>query len=59
MPRRYRHNKDYEKEIMEIREQELTGRQIQQKFVLSKKQYENFITRCIERKQKKLASGSI
>ena len=28
MPRSYRHMQDYEKEIMELREQGLTGRQI-------------------------------
>ena len=45
MPRSYRHIQEYEKEIMELREQGLTGRQIQEKFGFSKKQYENFITR--------------
>ena len=56
MPRSYRHIKDYEKEIMEMREQGLTGRQIQEKFGFSKKQYENFITRY-NNKQRKLAAG--
>ena len=56
MPRRYRHMQDYEKEIMELREQGLTGRQIQEKFGFSKKQYENFITRY-NRRQDKIAAG--
>ena len=56
MPRSYRHIKEYEKEIIEMREQGLTGRQIQEKFGFSKKQYENFITRY-NNKQKKIAAG--
>ena len=32
MPRSYRHIQEYEKEIIELREQGLTGRQIQEKF---------------------------
>ena len=56
MPRSYRHIQEYEKEIMELREQGLTGRQIQEKFGFSKKQYENFITRY-NRKQDKIAIG--
>ena len=56
MPRSYRHIQEYEKEIMELREQGLTGRQIQEKFGFSKKQYENFITRY-NRKQDKIAAG--
>ena len=56
MPRRYRHMQDYEKEIMKLREQGLTGRQIQEKFGFSKKQYENFITRY-NRRQDKIAAG--
>ena len=47
---------DYEKEIMELREQGLTGRQIQEKFGFSKKQYKNFITRY-NRRQDKIAAG--
>ena len=35
MARSYRHMQDYEKEIMELREQGLTGRQIQEKFTSS------------------------
>ena len=56
MPRSYRHIQEYEKEIMELREQGLTGRQIQEKFGFSKKQYENFITRY-NRRQDKIAAG--
>ena len=56
MPRSYRHMKDNEKEIMELREQGLTGRQIQEKFGFSKKQYKNFITRY-NRRQDKIAAG--
>ena len=56
MARSYRHMQDYEKEIMELREQGLTGRQIQEKFGFSKKQYENFITRY-NRRQDKIAAG--
>lgn len=48
--------KDHEKEIMELREQGLTGRQIQEKFGFIKKQYENFIT-IYNRKQEKIAAG--
>ena len=56
MLRSYRHMQDYEKEIMELREQGLTGRQIQEKFGFSKKQYKNFITRY-NRRQDKIAAG--
>ena len=56
MPRSYRHMQDYEKEIIELREQGLTGKQIQEKFGFSKKQYENFITRY-NRRQDKIAAG--
>ena len=56
MSRSYRHMQDYEKEIMELREQGLTGRQIQEKFGFSKKQYKNFITRY-NRRQDKIAAG--
>ncbi len=56
MPRSYRHMKDYEFEIIELRKQGFTGRQIQEKFGFSKKQYENFITRYNHR-QEKIAAG--
>lgn len=41
---------------MELREQGKTGREIQEKFGFSKKQYENFITRY-NRRQDKIAVG--
>lgn len=56
MPRSYRHIKDYESEIMELRKQGFTGRQIQEKFGFTKKQYENFITRY-NRRQEKISAG--
>ena len=45
MPRSYRHIQEYEKEIIELKNNGYTGRQICEKFGFSKKQYENFITR--------------
>ena len=56
MPRGYRHIKDYEKEILELRAQGKTLKEICEKFGFSKKQYENFITRYNHR-QEKIAVG--
>ena len=56
MPRGYRHIQEYEKEILDLRAQGKTGREIQEKFEFSKKQYENFITRY-NRRQDKIAAG--
>ncbi len=56
MPRGYRHIQEYEKEILELRGQGKTGREIREKFGFSKKQYENFITRY-NRRQDKIAAG--
>ena len=56
MPRGYRHIQEYEKEILELRAQGKTGREIREKFGFSKKQYENFITRY-NRRQDKIAAG--
>ena len=56
MPRSYRHIKEYEKEILELRAQGKTGREIREKFGFSKKQYDNFITRY-NRRQEKIAAG--
>jgi len=56
MPRGYRHIKDYEKELLELRRQGKTGREICEKFGFSKKQYANFITRH-NRRQDKIAAG--
>ena len=56
MSREYRHIQEYEKEIMELRAQGKTGREIREKFGFSKKQYENFINRY-NRRQDKIAAG--
>lgn len=56
MPRGYRHIQEYEREILALRGQGKTGREIQEKFGFSKKQYENFITRY-NRRQDKIAAG--
>ena len=56
MPREYRNIKQYEKEILELKEKGLTKREIGEKFGFSKKQYENFITRY-NRRQDKIAAG--
>ena len=56
MPRGYRHIQEYEKEILELRAQGKTGREIQERFGFSKKQYTNFITRY-NRRQDKIAAG--
>ncbi len=56
MPRGYRHIQEYEKEIVELRSQGKTGREIREKFGFSKKQYDNFITRY-NRRQDKIAAG--
>ena len=56
MPREYRHIQEYEKEILELRAQGKTGREIREKFGFSKKQYEGFITRY-NRRQDKIAAG--
>lgn len=56
MSRGYRHIQDYEREIMELRTQGKTGREICEKFGFTKKQYTNFITRH-NRRQDKIAAG--
>ena len=56
MPRSYRHIQHYEKEIMELRSKGKTGREICGRLGISKKQYENFITRY-NKKQQKLDAG--
>ena len=56
MPREYRHIQEYEKEILELRAQGKTGREIREKLGFSKKQYEGFITRY-NRRQDKIAAG--
>lgn len=56
MSRSYRHIQEYEKEIMELREQGKTKREICEKYGFSMKQLTNFITRY-NTKQKKLKAG--
>ena len=56
MPRSYRHIKYYEKEILELRTQGFTKREICEKFGFSMKQLTNFITRY-NTNQRKLAAG--
>ena len=56
MPRNYRHINEYEKEILEMRKQGKSKREICEKFGFSMKQLTDFITRH-NRKQKKLAEG--
>ncbi len=45
MPRRYRHIKEYEKEILELKEQGYTKREIGGKLGFPKEQLHNFISR--------------
>jgi DNA-binding CsgD family transcriptional regulator len=56
MPRSYRHIKEYEKEILELRAQGLTKREIGERLGFSIKQLTNFITRY-NTNQRKLAAG--
>ena len=56
MSRGYRHIQDYEEEILELRSQGKTRREICEKFGFSKKQIEGFITRY-NRRQEKIAAG--
>ena len=56
MSRNYRHINEYEKEILEMRKQGKSKREICEKFDFSIKQLTDFITRY-NRKQKKLAAG--
>ena len=56
MPRGYRHIQNYEKEILELRTQGKTRREICEKFGFSIKQMENFITNY-NRRQEKIAAG--
>ena len=56
MPRSYRHISDYTEEIIRLREEGLTGREICERLGFTKKQYTNFITRY-NRKQEKIEAG--
>ena len=58
MPRGYRHMQEYEKEIMELREQGKSGCEICEKYGFNRKQYKNFITRY-NRRQEKIAAGIV
>ena len=56
MPRSYRHIKEYETEILSLKKQGLTNREIGKRFGLTKKQIEQFFYRHNEN-QRKLAAG--
>ena len=58
MTRNYRHIQKYEKEILELKEQGSTLRQIGERLGFSRKQVHNFITRYNE-KQRKIDAGFI
>ena len=58
MPRSYRHIKEYEKVILELRESGLTRQEIAEKLGLSKIQIKNFINRH-NKSQLKLESGIV
>ena len=58
MPREYRHLQDHEKEILELKAQGLTKREIGERLGFSYKQVHNFISRYNER-QRKLAAGIV
>ena len=56
MSRGYQHIQEYEKEIMELRSQGKTRREICEKFGFSMSQIKNFISRY-NRRQDKIAAG--
>ena len=56
MSREYRHIQEYKKDILELRKQGLTNREIGRKFGLSKEQIEQFLKRE-RRKEEKIAAG--
>ena len=56
MPREYRHIEEYEKEILHLREEGKTLREIGEQLGFSYKQVRNFKTRYNE-KQRKIAAG--
>jgi DNA-binding CsgD family transcriptional regulator len=56
MPRSYRHIKEYEKEILELKSNGLTKREIGNKLGFSYEQVHNFISRY-NMNQRKLAAG--
>ena len=56
MPREYRHIEQYEKEILELREQGLTKREIGEKFGFTKEQIKGVLQRK-RRREEKLSYG--
>ena len=56
MPRSYQHISNYEKEIIKLRKQGISKREICEKYGFSMKQLTNFITRY-NRKQDKISAG--
>ena len=56
MPRSYRHIKEYEKEILELKEQGLTLREIGKKYGFTYEQVHNFISRHNEN-QRRVSAG--
>ena len=56
MPREYRHIEQYEKEILELREQGLTKREIGEKLGFSKEQIKGVLQRK-RRREEKLSYG--
>ena len=58
MPREYRHIKQYEKEIIELKEQGLTQREIGERLGFSREKIKNFFKRR-NRNERKLASGIV
>ena len=58
MPRGYRHIKDYEKEILELKSQGKTNREICEKLGFEIKQLKNFINRY-NTNQRKLEAGIV
>ena len=58
MPRKYTHIQDHEKEILELREEGMTLREIGETLGFSYKTVREFITRY-NRRQRKLAAGIV
>ena len=58
MPREYRHIQEYEKEILELREQGLTYREIGERLGFEQKKIKKFFERY-HIKQRKLAAGMV
>lgn len=56
MPRSYRHIKDYEKEILELKDNGLTHQEIGQRLGFTKEQIKGFVKRH-NKAQRKIASG--